>query len=331
MKGKLVSVIMPAFNSEKFIRQAIDSILGQSYRRIELVVVNDGSTDSTLDIIDSYIEKDSRIKVVSQDNKGVRRLAETLNVGLNLCSGELVTMFPSDDICELDRFEHQVESFDDEQVTLSFGKMRLISDQGNVIGMAEPSLKELQALGNSDSLCSAYLVRNFISQPTVLFRRSKLVEKGGYQQLPYMYAEDYPTQMEFIGEGKWVYVNKFMARYRIHDGQMTNIHTSKMYRSDTIYRLRCLKRFTPRLITEKASKSIRKKIIENFYHGYFRTGLASWMKGDHVTARWYLGAAFQRGNRSTKIKAGLARTCISLGISPSMMMSTRRVLNRASL
>lgn len=90
----LVSVIMPVYNGEKYVREAIDSVLAQTYTDFEFIIINDGSTDRTQDIIDSY--KDPRIKCHQQDNQGV---AKTLNNGLKLATGKFIWRHDADDIC----------------------------------------------------------------------------------------------------------------------------------------------------------------------------------------------------------------------------------------
>ena len=90
----LVSVIIPAYNAEKYIAFCLDTVTAQTYRNLEIIVVDDGSKDSTGKICDEYAEKDSRIKVIHQDNKGV---AQTRNVGLDNASGEYFAFIDSDD------------------------------------------------------------------------------------------------------------------------------------------------------------------------------------------------------------------------------------------
>lgn len=90
----LISVVVPVYNVEKYLPQSLDSLLGQSYSNLEVICVNDGSTDRSLDILEEYALKDSRIKVVSQKNSG---LGSARNTGLNHASGEFVGFIDSDD------------------------------------------------------------------------------------------------------------------------------------------------------------------------------------------------------------------------------------------
>lgn len=91
---KLVSIIIPVYNAEKYLDNCLKSVLGQTYKNIEIVLVNDGSTDKSLSICEEYQKKDSRIKIFSQDNKG---LAGARNTGLDKMTGEEVAFLDADD------------------------------------------------------------------------------------------------------------------------------------------------------------------------------------------------------------------------------------------
>ena len=99
----LISVIMPVYNGERFLRQAVDSILSQTFKDFELIIINDGSSDSTEDIILSY--KDKRIRYVKNEKN--LRLIKTLNKGLELASGQFVSRMDADDVAHPLLFEKQ--------------------------------------------------------------------------------------------------------------------------------------------------------------------------------------------------------------------------------
>ena len=95
----LMSVVIPVYNVEKYLRECLDSVINQTLKEIEIICVNDGSTDSSLAILEEYAKKDSRISVVSQENSG---LSVTRNVGLDLARGKYVYFLDSDDHIDLD-------------------------------------------------------------------------------------------------------------------------------------------------------------------------------------------------------------------------------------
>lgn len=105
----IISIIMPVYNSEKYVSEAIESVRNQSYENWELLIVNDGSTDMSPKIIDDYFKKDSRIKVFHRKNEGVS-LAR--NFALNYICGEYVTFIDSDDVYHADRLKRMLQVFE---------------------------------------------------------------------------------------------------------------------------------------------------------------------------------------------------------------------------
>src|ERR1700748_3197615 len=97
-----VSVVMSAYNAAAFIKEAIESILNQTYENFEFIIINDGSTDTTQSIIESY--KDTRIKLINQENKG---LSKSLNIGIRNAVGKYIARMDADDISMPDRLEKQ--------------------------------------------------------------------------------------------------------------------------------------------------------------------------------------------------------------------------------
>lgn len=100
----LVTVLMPAYNAEPYINSSVDSVLSQTYKDFELLIINDGSKDKTHEILESY--SDSRIKLVHQENMG---LVKTLNKGIDLAKGKYIARFDADDICYPERLEKQMK------------------------------------------------------------------------------------------------------------------------------------------------------------------------------------------------------------------------------
>ena len=112
-----ISVLIPCYNAEKFIQRSIDSVLSQSYSELELVIVDDGSTDSTAKIINSY--QDSRIKIISlESNLGI---VKALNIGLDACRGTYIARMDADDICLEDRLATQSYYLDNNAEVVAVG------------------------------------------------------------------------------------------------------------------------------------------------------------------------------------------------------------------
>ena len=233
----LVSIIIPVYNSEKFIRETLNSLYNQTYKNFEVIVVDDGSTDNSKEIIFEFL-REHKDKYYYQKNKGVKKLCETINTGLNLSVGDLVTMLPSDDYWPINRLESQIKYFNDIDVVLVHGKMSLIDEAGNFLKYARRPPKNFFAYYNNPpcSIFTFLLENNFICQPTVLIRSSILKKIGGYLQPEGNYAEDFPTHLELARQGKFVYMEEpNLAFYRQHSNQMTKNHFPKMVRSDNVH------------------------------------------------------------------------------------------------
>ena len=92
--NETISVVIPAYNVQKYLSACLDSVINQTYHNLEIIVINDGSTDSTGTICDDYARKDTRIKVIHQENQG---LSGARNTGLNNCTGDYIFFLDSDD------------------------------------------------------------------------------------------------------------------------------------------------------------------------------------------------------------------------------------------
>ncbi len=129
VKG-LVSVVLPVFNGERVLRESIQSVLSQDYKNIELILVNDGSVDSTLEIMEEFKNKDSRIKVINQENK---KLPTALSVGFREAKGEFFTWTSADNIMLPHCIKTMVEDLTKKpDVSMVYGNMRLIDARGNI-------------------------------------------------------------------------------------------------------------------------------------------------------------------------------------------------------
>ena len=114
----LISVIIPVYNVEKYLRKCLDSICGQTYRNLEILCVNDGSTDGSAAILEEYAAKDARIKVITQKNSGV---SAARNAALRIARGEWITGVDSDDYLAPDTYEYALDAYDDETDIICYG------------------------------------------------------------------------------------------------------------------------------------------------------------------------------------------------------------------
>jgi glycosyltransferase involved in cell wall biosynthesis len=314
MIKKKISIIMPMYNHEKFVKKAILSVLNQTHKNLELIIIDDGSTDNSRNIVKKI--KDTRIKYFYQKNKGVKKLNQTINKGFHKSSGEFLTMMPSDDKWPKNRIALQLKHFNDNSISLVFGKMKIIDDNDKVIKQVVPpiDIKNFNKFSKYKKL-SLYLMNNYIPQPTVLIRKSRLKEIGGYIQKHYMYAEDYPTQLNLLKKGDIKYINCSFAYYRFHSGQMTKKHTEKMVTSD----IRYIKNFYKELPKTIKDKIISKDIIFNYlkkkvHDSYFDIGRTYlFLKKKKIALNFFL-SSIKMSKFSIKIKSLIGITCLIFNI-----------------
>ena len=140
MLNQLISIIMPIYNSEKYLNRSIESIMNQTYNNIEIILVNDGSKDNSLEICTNYQEKDNRIKLINQENKGV---SFARNRGIDEATGDYIMFTDSDDYIEKNMIEDMVAKItkDDIDLVISGIKMNYIRN-GQVVGEEKYQLKD---------------------------------------------------------------------------------------------------------------------------------------------------------------------------------------------
>ncbi|BCN32545.1 glycosyltransferase family 2 protein [Anaeromicropila herbilytica] len=182
-KDKLVSVIMPAFNTEKYIREAIESILNQTYKNLEFIIIDDGSTDNTLKIIMEYAKKDNRILVISRKNMG---LTSSLNDGIKLAHGEYIARMDSDDISATDRFEKQVSYMNQNPDIYLLGTNFNMIYEENISEAARKRYasmhkRSMEKIDKDNVLLSINEAQKFI-HPTIMLRREVFDIVGLYRE-----------------------------------------------------------------------------------------------------------------------------------------------------
>lgn len=220
-----VSVLMPVFNCEATVAESIESILGQTYRDFEFVIVNDGSTDNSLEIIKSYAGKDERIKIINNEkNIGI---SSSLNIGLRHCSGEYIVRMDADDIAYRDRLERQLDYLSGNgDVVLLAGAVEYIDPYGKALGVTRES-----RLGKS------FLFSNTILHPTVVLDRGFLVDNGINYREKYTYAEDYFMWLEIHRLGRLAVTKDVVLKYRIRPNASRFKHLKAMLRSTLLVKL----------------------------------------------------------------------------------------------
>jgi len=198
----MVSVIIPAYNSEKYLKQAVQSVLSQTYQNFEIILIDDKSTDNTLGISHFLANQDSRIHVLENPvNIGV---AASRNKGMSACTGEYIAFLDSDDIWLPDKINLQMQKIREENLDLCCTAYSFINSETKPIGKTYriPEVVSLKRL----------LAENVIGASTVVFRRSLALKFN--MRTEYLH-EDYVFWLELLQSGIHAAgINKPLTQYR---------------------------------------------------------------------------------------------------------------------
>lgn len=220
--SSLVSVITPVYNREKYLTKCIESILSQTYENFEFIIIDDKSTDSTLEILKNYELIDSRIKILEND----KNLGATLsfNRGLDIAKGKYIARMDSDDISLPDRFLKQVDVFEGwhELEVLGTGAI-LIDYNENEIGRRQfPSdFKRIKNILNTGVP---------VFDPSVMMRTSSLRAVKGFDKrlAP---ADDYHLWLTLFKQKKIISnINDYLIKYRLHDSNLSKLESKQQLR-----------------------------------------------------------------------------------------------------
>ena len=221
--GMKVSVVMPAYNAEQYIEVAIRSVLGQSWRELELIVVDDGSRDGTAEIVERLAEEDGRITLLrNAENAGV---SASRNRGVREAHGEWIAFLDSDDLWRADKLERQLAlAGRHPEAVLSYTASAFMDESGRMYSYVMEAEEE--------TTYKTLLRKNLISCSSVMVRRDVMLRHpmGGDRM-----HEDYAAWLEILREGRCAYgLNEPLLVYRLRQSSKSGrrLHSAGMlYRS----------------------------------------------------------------------------------------------------
>lgn len=212
-----VSVVMPVYNTARYLSEAVDSILEQTLNDFEFIIVNDGSTDDSPDILGRYQQSDKRIRVFHQKNSG---LAASLNVGLRAAKGKYIARMDSDDISLQERLARQVEFMDNHPDVGVCGTA--FRQFGNING-------DSWTMTDPEEIKSRLMFWPCLGHPTVMMRRELIIKENLYYDIEFKQAEDHELWLRFSQHCKITNIPEVLLLYRTRDNQATH-----MFRDDVI-------------------------------------------------------------------------------------------------
>ena len=213
---------MPAYNAAKFIQESIDSVLNQTYTNWELIIIDDGSTDNTIEVANYNASKDVRIKVISQTNG---RQGKARNNGIAHSNGELIALLDSDDIWNTNCLERQVLLMQQHQVDFVNSNVELLYMDELPNHDPNKGIKDLSGgmvFGeySGETMLKLLSESNRIVTMTALFKRTYFEEAGKFEEaLKYQNCEDYDLWLRMANVGATFYGNnEILGKYRKHSG-----------------------------------------------------------------------------------------------------------------
>jgi glycosyltransferase involved in cell wall biosynthesis len=230
----LVSVLLPVFNSEKSVAEAVESILNQTYRNFELLLIDDCSTDLSLSIIKSF--QDSRIRIyVNETNL---KLPATLNKGITLCNGKYIARMDADDLSAPNRFELQVEFLEKNPDHILVGSAYLKIIDGVNCGYR----KQISEYGK---LKSKLFFGNNICHPSVMINKRMWVENGIEYDPSFVFSQDFDLWTRIIDKFKIHNLREPLLIYRVKKENSSNEKSKIVNRNIQISLTRYIKKMFP--------------------------------------------------------------------------------------
>jgi glycosyltransferase involved in cell wall biosynthesis len=218
-----LTVLLAVYNGEQYVGKTIESILSQSYRDYEFLIVDDGSLDGTPKILQHYAQRDPRIRLLRHDNHGV---GYTLNRGINEARGRLLAQIGADDLALPGRLQKQVDFLEgNPDYVLVGGYLRIIDPLDRPIGLRKYPT-------NDRELRERMLLYNPFGAPSLMFRRDEAIAAGGFTTR-FWTCEDYDFAFRLAKRGKVANLSEPLTAYRFHPDSTKSRNTTLQLR-DTL-------------------------------------------------------------------------------------------------
>ncbi|MDR0676777.1 MAG: glycosyltransferase [Elusimicrobiota bacterium] len=223
-----ISIIIPVYNTEKYLRQCLNSVINQTLKDIEIICVNDGSTDNSLEILKEYSQKDSRIKVIPKNNTGY---GHTMNVGLDNAAGEYIGILEPDDWIEKDMLETLfllAEKYNVEVVKCDFFNYRSYPQEINKVAKCIPELLKDRVINPEKN--TEILLMNY-SIWTAIYKRDFLkIYNIRFNETPGASYQDVSFSFQVFANAKSVYLcSKNLLHYRVDNENSSVKNKSKIF------------------------------------------------------------------------------------------------------
>ncbi len=336
-----ISVLLPVYNGEKYLAEAIESVLKQTHSDFEFLIINDGSTDNTAQIISKHAEKDSRIRLI--ENEKNLGLVETLNKGLELAKGNYIARMDADDICHPERFQKQIHFMDNHPEVVICGTCFQCFGASNTTHIYPTEHESIQA---------RLLFGSCICHPSV-FLRTAFIREHNIKYLSETFpAEDYKIWVKSAKLGRLHNLPDILLHYREHDSQISTENIQWQKEQTDRIRLEMLNWlspdfteeekqyhldvFVPGLVNERCdlkpfNKWIEKLIVSNRENEYFNDAVLKQTLRNHlkiIRLRWVLKSYFSENvyNINRLLKYSFSGLALKISLSQNLKILFKSLL-----
>lgn len=306
MSNSLVSVLIPLHNCALYVEEALQTILRQTYQQLEIIIIDDGSTDNTVKIVKEIAKKDSRIVFISESNKGI---SKTLNQAVTLSKGAYITRMDGDDLSALNRIELQKKFLDENACIDIVGSwIRLFGDRDEIFYFRQ----------YDEFIKAMLLFRHAGFAHTTVFARRELFEKFKYDPR-YDFAEDAELWSRMVIDSpniKFANIPKVLCNYRIHEHQVCSLRKETQENRSRSLIFKYIKFFLPNVtkkeievhywIINKKNDLNEKELIETGEWIRKLSDAFNQKISDEyfcISERWYRFCLLQRNDKSMEIFA----------------------------
>jgi glycosyltransferase involved in cell wall biosynthesis len=299
-----VSVVMPAFNAGRFIAQAIESVLAQTYPHYEIVVVDDGSTDNTAEVTRPYL---GQVRYIRQANSGPSRAR---NRGIQEASGSYIAFLDADDVWRPNKLERQIALMEKHpEVVLSFTDLEEVRGGGIVtssfLSVKPPFLAIARIEGTTaqirqESTYAALLQSCFINTATVVLRREVLCETGVFNEAM-GHCEDWDLWLRIAERHTIGFLNEVLTTRRLHDQNLTQQASLRMAARVTLFE---------RLLAQEKDVDRRHILIDRLAESTFKMGRLEFHDGRYAEAARHFQRSRKLGTYHWKLYPFLLLSCL---------------------
>jgi GT2 family glycosyltransferase len=319
VNAPVVSVIVPAYNAARYIGDALDSLLAQTLHDIEIIVINDGSTDATKDIAEEYAQRDGRVCVISRERSSGRP-ASARNAGIGMARGEFIALLDADDIAVPTRLEQSIQAMRASGASLAFADFQKFDDGdrpetplGGYLEGAEFVTRAAEYFAPVDThtflLRQDFLAYMFtdaiaLSVQTVVFARNLIAPPEVWFDESFLGGEDLDLFYRLAAKTRLVFVNQIHTLMRVHHKSLTATHRDRCAEDAAMARRINLERVEAMLPADR--RPVAREAVSN---AFFDIGQELWERGQRHDARPALRESW-RLHRSCRTAKGYVKTFV---------------------